>query len=135
MVHIPEGGELTENQKDIYLGQREYLVPVFNRGQTLNITYLNTPKSKNNPSIWLSVQKKGVKVKFSVPYNQILGVSQSRAVLAGIIIGIISLIPTVIYTSISWIAVVIAFLYGLFVQIPGALTIKALKKIREIIGG
>ncbi|MBO6585450.1 MAG: hypothetical protein JJ953_05050 [Gracilimonas sp.] len=135
LLHVPDGQQITDNQRNIYFGQREYLVPILNRGETVSLTYLNTPKSAEVPAIWLSCEKKGVKVKYSEPQKQIFGVSQLHAVLYGIIIGLVGLIPAMIYTTNNWIVVAVAFLYGLFVTVPGALAIKGIRKFREIIGG
>lgn len=133
-IHVTEDQQFTQLQRDIYFGQREYIIPIFNRGQSVTITYLNTPKHHNTPNIWLTVEKKGVRVKYRVPQNKILGISQPLAALSGVIIGIICLLPTVIFITNSWVVVFAAFIYGLIAQIPGALAIKALKKMREFIG-
>ncbi|TOM77204.1 hypothetical protein, partial [Vibrio parahaemolyticus] len=78
---------------------------------------------------------KGVKLKYQVPHNQIMGVSQPRAGLIGSLLGFILLIPLVTYISEPWIIAVLAISYGLVAQLPGVLVIKTLRKLRELVGG
>lgn len=40
-LHVEPGGEPSEKQWATYNGQREYIIPIFNRGQSIKITYLN----------------------------------------------------------------------------------------------
>lgn len=134
-VYVGPGEEPTKNQLEIYYREREYLIPVFNRGQMVRISYLNAAISNSMPNIWLDATVKGVKVKFRVPQNQILGIPQPTAALAGILIGFISIIPLVLLISTSWVIAVLAMCYGLFAQVPGAYAIKAYRQVRETIGG
>lgn len=134
-LHVEAGSNLTESQWVIYNGQREYVIPIFNRGQTIKISYLNSAKSSSIPEIWLSVSQKGVKLKFRVPQNQIFGVHQGQATLVGMLIGIAVLIALILLVSEPWIIATSAMAYGFFVQIPGVYTIKLLRRIREAIGG
>lgn len=134
-VTVKQGEEITDLKRNIYFGGREYNIPIFNRGQSIRITYLNSARNNEVPYIWLSVQKKGVKVKFSVPQNEILGVPQPHAAFAGVLIGLIGIIPLIIFVSNSWIIVFSAFIYGLIAQIPGAFSIRLIKRFREYIGG
>lgn len=134
-IHLEPGKEPTENQLNIYRGQREYIIPVFNRGQKVNITYLNAANSSALPNIWLSATIKGVKIKFQVPDPQIYGVPRPKAAIAGIVLGLILLAPLVLYVKNSWIIALASLAYGFCVVLPGAYLIKGYKKFREVIGG
>lgn len=134
-LHVESGQKLSDLQSAIYFGQREYLIPVFNRGETIKINYLNAAKSENIPSIWISATQKGVRIKHRIPQNLILGVSQSHAALVGGFIGAVGVIPLVIFISNPWIIAIAAITYGFSALIPGAYTIKLFRKLREIIGG
>lgn len=134
-MKIGEDGVLTESQLDIYRGQREYLIPVFNRGEQVRITYLNSANTSKMPNIWLSATVKGVKIKFQPPQNQVYGVPQARAGIIGAILGFIFLIPLVIFVPNNWAVAFLAFSYGLIAQLPGAGIIKIYRKIRDTIGG
>lgn len=87
------------------------------------------------PYIWLTVAQKGVKLKFRVPQNQILGVPQGQAALAGVLIGIIVFVALTLFFSEPWIIAIAAITYGLAAQFPGAYTIKVWRRMREVIGG
>lgn len=134
-LHVDSGARPTEAQIAIYNNQREYLIPVFNRSQVIRISYLNSANSDEVPSIWLSATVKGVKVKFRVPLQQIYGVPQPLAALSGVIIGILCIFPLVFFVSNPWAIAISAITYGLVAQVPGALFIKMMRKIREAIGG
>ncbi len=134
-LHVEEGATATPAQNEIYNSQREYLIPVFNRSQKINISYLNSANSEETPSIWLSATVKGVKVKFRQPVPLILGESQPLAALVGVVIGLLSLIPLVLLVSNPWVIALLAIVYGFIAQLPGALFIKTVRKIKDVIGG
>ncbi len=133
-LYVEPGQSPSNEQWAIYCGQREYLVPVFNRGQVIRISYLNEAISDMAPSIWLSASVKGVKVKFREQQQQVLGVSQPQAAVVGIVLGIIGLFPLVLYVSNMWIVAVVALLYGFIAVFPGVYFLKFAQKLREAIG-
>jgi hypothetical protein len=63
---VPSGAQATDIQRDLYGRQREYLVPVMNRGQVVRFTFLNAATTENQPTIWLDIVHKGVKVNSTV---------------------------------------------------------------------
>lgn len=134
-LHVEDGNTPTANQWSIYNGQREYVIPIFNRGQAIKITYLNSAHSSSMPSIWLSIALKGVRLKFRGPQNQILGVPQGQAAFVGVLIGIVVLVVLAQVSSEPWSVVTSAMVYGFIAQIPGAYTIKFVRRIREAVGG
>lgn len=134
-LHIEPGSEPTEKQKATYGGQREYIIPIFNRGQSIKVSYLNSAKGNAMPSIWLTVTQKGVKLKFQEPQNQILGVPQNQAAFSGVILGIAVLIALAIFITEPWVIATAAMTYGLVAQLPGAFSIKVIRRLREAIGG
>ncbi|ELH9641221.1 hypothetical protein ACM6U7_004322 [Vibrio vulnificus] len=134
-LYVPEGEVVSDAQLNIYHGQREYVIPVFNRGQQITLTYINSAKTPQMPNIWLSTTIKGVKLKFQVPHNQIMGVSQPRAGLIGSLLGFVLLLPLVTYVSNAWLIAILAISYGLVAQLPGVLVIKSVRKLRELVGG
>lgn len=134
-LHVEPNGTPTDIQQNIYNGQREYLIPVFNRGQQVRISYLNAAFSEVVPSVWLSATIKGVKVKFRAPQNQVFGVPQPLAALVGAILGLVGLVPLVMLVTNSWAVAIVAITYGFVAQLPGVGLIKIHRKLREIIGG
>jgi hypothetical protein len=133
-LHVDEGGIATSSQIEIHSKQREYIIPTMNRGQVVKFVYLNSAKGNAQPSIWLDVVHKGVRLKFRPPQNQILGVSQPQAALVGVILGLCIGAVLIATTTEVWIAVLISMAYGLFAQLPGAYAIRTWRKCREFVG-
>ena len=134
-LHVEPGSQPTEAQRAIYSGQREYIIPVFNRGDQIRISYLNSAKSDEMPEIWLSASVKGVRVKFQVPTRLVQGVPQDKAGVSGVVVGVVLLIPFAMLVDNVWIVGFFALAFGLFAQLPGAWAIRFYRKAREIIGG
>ncbi|HRB97683.1 MAG TPA: hypothetical protein PKY67_08265 [Nitrosomonas sp.] len=134
-LHVEDGSTPTDNQSNLYRGQREYVIPIFNRGQSIKITYLNSAQSPSMPNIWLSIALKGVKLKFQGPQNQVLGVPQGQAAFVGVLIGLAVLAALVLFASEPWVIATSAMVYGFVAQLPGAYTIRLLRRAREAVGG
>jgi len=135
MLYVEPGKKPSEIQQDVYNSKREYLIPVFNRGQVVRISYINSANTDKVPSIWLSANVKGVRVRLKTPQKQIFGVSQPIAAIAGVMIGLFGIIPLAVFIKTNWIIAIIAMVFGFIAQIPGAFTVKCIRKLREIIGG
>ncbi|HSH98587.1 MAG: hypothetical protein ACAH07_05310 [Methylophilaceae bacterium] len=58
LVKVPNGGTPTDSQWSIYKTQREYIVPVINRGQVATISYLNEVNDITTRGIWVTATKK-----------------------------------------------------------------------------
>lgn len=131
-LHVKDGTKPSKQQQDLFYTQRHYLVPILNRGQTVRLTFLNDAKLQVQPSVWLDVLHKGVRLQFRVPKNLIWGVEQTQATLIGAV-AVLALIVTLYFTvKVNIVLAVMFFLIGLFSQIPGVLIIKAWRKIRDI---
>jgi hypothetical protein len=134
-IKVNAGQTPTDTQRITFHGQREYIIPVFNRGQKVKIQYLNSASSDEVPSIWLSALIKGVRLKFQVPRPHILGIPRSSAAIVGAIIGLIGLIPLVSLVTNPWLLAMATLVYGYLVVIPGAYFLISIRKVRELIGG
>jgi hypothetical protein len=134
-MHIEQGGKPSQKQLTTYKGQREYIIPILNRGQSIKITYLNSTKTNAMPNIWLSVAHKGVKLNYQGPQNQILGVPQNQAAFVGVVLGVAVLVALAFFLTEPWVVATAAMTYGLVAQLPGAYAIKAIRRLKEGIGG
>jgi len=124
----------SSEQIELYVKQREYLIPTMNRGQVIRFTFLNSAKNQNQPTIWLNILHKGIKLNFGVAHNKIFNVSQPTAGLVGLMLGII-VIGFITYSiNTIWLAAILSFIYGLFAQIPGAITVKLWRNFKQILG-
>lgn len=125
----------TSDQQSLVAAQRDYVIPTMNRGQVVRLSFLNAASSDKQPSLWLDILHKGVKLKFRVPPKEFLGIPQPAAVVVGAAIGCIFLGLVIWLVNTVWIAALLCLLYGLLVMLPGALAIKLWSKFRDLLGG
>ena len=131
---VEPGSQPTQEQWTLYGGQREYLLPTMNRGQVVRVTYLNAVTTGNQPSLWVEIVHKGVKVKIRMPQTEFMGISQPAAALAGCILGLFVFGTVIRFIDTTWIAAVVCMTYGLVALIPGAICIKSWRWAREVVG-
>ncbi len=132
---VPPGMPPTAAQQGLVASRRDYLVPTMNRGQVVRLTFLNAASTDKQPSLWLDILHKGVKLKFRVAQNQFLGVPQPAAALAGAALGLVVLGIVISFVHTLWIAALLCLVYGLLVLVPGALAIRLWRRLREWLGG
>ena len=133
-VCVPPGSEPTDAQRNLYAQEREYLVPTMNRGQVVHLTYLNASSTPQQPTIGLDILHKGVRMKFRVAQPEFLGVPQLSATWVGSALGLVVVAVIIATVETLWLAVVLSFLYGLLVLIPGAASIKLWRSFRDLLG-
>lgn len=139
-MNIPEGEKATDIQIDEYRHNREYELPVFNRGQVIRFSYLCTnPKDDNEPGVYISTSNKGVKLKQRItPYliiKPIFGVPVPVAIIRALYISIITVIACGIWLDSIWLASGISMFVGLSGQVFGALAYKIERFIINTIVG
>lgn len=134
-IAVAPGETPTQRQQDVYGQGREYLVPVLNRGQVIRFQYLNISKSEKQPTIWLEIVHPGVVLKFRHPQNQIFGVPQPKAALAGLILGLLFTTLLYAYSPYVWFIAFGSLVFGFIAQIPGAYAIRAFRRVRGWITG
>lgn len=134
-LHVEPGSEPSDAQWALFNGQREYIVPVMNRGQSIRLTYLNSANGSAAPTIWLAVLRKGVKLKFQVPQPLVVGVPKPRAAVVGLLGGFVLIIFVLNVTPDPWLVAFVAFAYGLVAQLPGAYMVRVWRKLYDVIGG
>ncbi len=134
-LHVEPNQIPNNEQIDLYGKQRDYLIPVMNRGQTIRLAYINSAQNKKQPTIWIDVLYKGIKLDFRVAHNKVFGVSQPNAALCGLLSGILIVILIIFNIETLWLAVTVAFVYGLIAQVPGAIMIKVWQKIKIFFSG
>lgn len=134
-LNVEPGAQPTAAQHNLYGRQREYLIPTLNRGQRVRLTYLNAASSDQPPAIWLDILHEGIKVKFRVAHEEFLGAPRPLAALAGAALGVPLLAVIIALVNNTWMAAALSFLYGFFVVVPGVLSIKLWRWLRELIGG
>lgn len=131
---ISENGP-SPDQLKLFYERREYFVPVFNRGQTIKITYLNSAYLASIPNIWLSASIKGVRLKFRSDEKRVIGIPKIDATLIGVTVGVIVLLLLMRADFAAPIAAAIAMIYGISTQFVGAYLTKAWQWLRNVLGG
>jgi hypothetical protein len=106
-----------------------------NRGQVVRLTYLNAASPDKQPSLWLDLLHKSVKLKFRIAHHEFLGVPRPAAALAGSALGLVVLALMIALVDNLWLAATLCLIYGLLVIAPGALLVRAWRWLRDAVGG
>ena len=132
----PAGGVLTHEQWEIYYHRREYLVPVFNRGQVLEFHYMCTrPDDDLLPHVFVEAPVKGVKLLYRQKTRLVLGVPFELALIYGTVSALVVSVLAAWFFGGSWIATAVVFMVGYTVLLQGALISKATRRLRNAIFG
>ena len=92
-IRVPQGQQATAEQFERWYKGRDYVVPVFNRTQRLQLIFLcNRPNDDDVPDVWVSTQSKGVSLKRNNNLKEILNVPLGIALSRGLIIAAIALV-------------------------------------------
>lgn len=139
-TRVAEGQAPSEQQINEYHHNREYEVPVFNRGQKIRFTYLCTrPNDDLEPNILLSTLTRGVRLKRQrdpfVIIRPIFGVPVPVTIVRAFIISVLVVILCGLFAKNVWIASVVSMFFGLTGQIFGAMVYRVEKFIRHTISG
>ena len=132
------GGVPTQAQWAIYNHQREYLVPVFNRGQILEFHYACTrPGDDLLPRVSADASVKGVKLLYrqTKTTQLVFGVPFELALVRGTVSALVVSVLAAWFFWGSWIATAVVFLVGYTVLLQGALISKATRRLRNAIFG
>jgi len=131
--YADEFTELMKSSSQRITNQRDYLVPVFNRRETIEISCLITNSVGAQPLLGLTCDHKGIKVVYKTePQSLFWGESQALCAWWGLLISGIFLFPAIYYLKSGITIGIISFLLGAFLIIPGAVLVKIAKKVSNI---
>ena len=131
-IHVAPGAAASQDQIDLYSRRRDYLLPVFNRGQKCRFSFLNSTHDPNStPTLWLEVIHKGVKCEYYVEPQLFWGVPQPLSALLGVIIGFLIVVIMLRFISDPWTTALISFLIGTIALVPGAIALKSYYWVRD----
>ena len=135
-LEVPAGGAVTQAQWDTYNHRREYLVPVFNRGQVLEFYYACTrPNDDSLPHVFVNAPVKGVKLLYRQTANLVLGVPFELALVRGTVSALLVSALAAWLSGSIWIATAVGFLAGYTALAQGALVSKAMRRLWTAIFG
>jgi len=130
------GQNPTPAQFDIYYHAREYEIPIFNRGQIIELSYLCTrPADDAQPYLFVSTQLKGAKLVQDDRPLTAAGVPLQAALLRGILTCLLTVAFCTIFIHRVWLASVLCLMVGLFAQLIGALEYKAERAVWKALAG
>jgi hypothetical protein len=133
-IHVPDGKRPTPEQEKLVAKRREYLIPLMNRGQSAHFNYLVAVAAGKQPSVFLEVLHKGVKVRFRPKFNELWGVPQPYAAVAGVIFCLAIYAATIQIVDDVWIASLAMLILGFVAQLPGTVLIKLWRFTRKSLG-
>lgn len=133
---VPQGATPTAEQWQTYNHRREYLVPVLNRGQTLNLQYVCTrPHDDKAPMVFINAPVKGVRLVHQPRVNFILGVPTELAAVPGVAMAVLISAASAASLQQIWLVAVVSVLAG-FTALPiGALVHKAWRRLWSTLFG
>lgn len=135
LLKIPsDQSEPTAQQFEIYRHTREYLIQIFNRGESAVFRYMTTSvNGATAPAIWLDIRRAGFKSKYVEHTAHVHGVPQKFAIWLGLTATLLIVVTTAIFVSASWLIALISGIAGLFAQSIGAALFRALKFFMKLL--
>ncbi len=128
------GDTPTDAQFWAYYHTREYVLPVFNRGQRLVLSYLTTTLSAAEaPTVWLDMLHPGQKLVFRPMTTRIHGVPVRLALPVGVVACLVVLLAVGAYVRQPWLAGIICLASGLAVLPIGAGVYRVLRLLKKAV--
>lgn len=136
---IPYSSEYEEISKTPsnknFFSRREYLIPVLNRGQSINVELTLTHRPDVGfPYINASMVHKGAKLIERPNVIALHGIPMNRTLPWGIALGITLYVVVSLSALNPWISGLILLLYGFFAQSISALALKMIYKVFRWVG-
>jgi hypothetical protein len=136
LLAVQSGNVPTKQQLDIYSKRREYILPVFNRGQKAVLTFLTSdPSGVSGPAVWVDMQHQGARVLYQSSGPQIHGVPQKIALILGLIVSFAVLGACIFFSISIWFSSLICLIVGLISQSLGALVYRVYRSLKLMILG
>jgi hypothetical protein len=137
---VVPGAQPTQQQLKEHHHNREYNIPVFNRGQHLRLSYLcNRPNDDQFPILFIATPARGLKLKLcaspSITLNPIWGAPIPSAISRALIVSFLVVLGCAIYVQNVVIASVICMVVGLIGHLFGAALYRAEQLVRRLIAG
>jgi hypothetical protein len=133
-VHVVPGQQPTDQQFWIFRHNREFIVPVLNRGQKAVVRFLTTvPVGTQGPAVWLDMLHPGVRVEFRPNVPQVHGVPVRFALPIGLLACILVLIASSVFVAQAWVAGPLCMSFGLVAQSVGAFIYRGFRYLKNLV--
>lgn len=115
----------------------EYEIPVFNRNEEIEFRVLAVnPHGEAMALAWLSLDEPGMQLKMTSNVEQFWGTPRNTSAIVGLVLTGLLLIPISFYSNShgwpNWSVNLLAWLAGSFCLVPGAIAIRAFRRVRQI---
>lgn len=124
-ISLKEGHEPVKHQVHAWHHNREYMVPVFNRSETLQVQILTT--GGDDGELFVDTRTKGVHTKLQGQVPKLHGVPVTITLPLGVILAILGTCMLVLADFNGWITAFISMLLGFFSQSIAAIFFKVLR--------
>jgi hypothetical protein len=118
----------TQEQFRTYTTHRDYVVPVFNRGQKLVWEYLTNAPPGEMPHLWLSTQHKGIRLMHKPIVPNLFGVPMKQALIVGLVAALFTLAVSLVWLP-DRSGIVLSMIVGLTASIIGAATVRWFRQV------
>jgi hypothetical protein len=133
-IAVPDGAVPTAQQWDLYYHRREYRVPVFNRGQQVELKYLTTvTPPAPSPAVWLDAMHEGVRFQYLPNVPRVHGVPVTKAVVVGLVVCIAIVVLASLLATSVWEAAIVCMVAGLGGQQLGAYGYRVYRILKDLI--
>jgi hypothetical protein len=130
-IKIKPGEHPSDEQRKLWASQREYTIPVLNRGQTARFTYLCIAHNGLQPALYVDIQHKGALAEFRPAAPKYMGVPYFNAALTGSVVALAALVALAPINPAGTAIGIVCLVYGLFAVIPGAMMYRAYRKLKN----
>lgn len=139
-IHVPEGETARPEQLEEYNHNREYRLPVLNRGQSVRLAYLSSnPNDDNFPVVCVGTLSKGIKLKERMQPHLVLspifGVPIPVAITRALILSVLVVLVCGLWLDNVWVAASVCMTFGLTGQVFGAVAYKIERFIIDLVTG
>jgi hypothetical protein len=135
-VRVEPGQQPTDRQFHTFRHNREYVVPVLNRGKRVVVRFLTTvPPGGQGPAVWVDMLHPGVRVEYRPNVPQIHGVPVKLAISIGLVACAAVVLLTSLYIPFVSLAALVSMIIGLFAQSVGAFIFRAARYMWVLVVG
>lgn len=123
----------SDSEIDFVVRNHEYCIPVLNRGGEAQFGLLVTRDDHERPTISLDISHPGVRVDYRAPGADAFGVPSTQAKVAGVVVGTVVVVGTLLLTSSPLVAGVVGWVAGAFLLALGALTVRMFRTMGNLL--
>lgn len=126
--------KLTQQELAVWGCRSDFLVPVLNRGDIVDVRLLVARTDHAMPVLTVHCSHLGLRLKHEPPAQQFLGVNQTLASWLGLLVGLVVVVITVRAGRATWLGALAPWLAGALGVLVGASITRALRWVSRMAG-